>query len=415
MHTEQIQTASSPSAKNASTATQGSAWLLPRPVIDRTMKIAGYELIASPAPGGNASPHANANEQMLAAIEDLVENWPFGERLVFMDAAAIAGNQAALAPLAEHKISLCCGSDEASLQLAGQLHQSGFGIVIDSTKAADSLMLPPFADYIRISPAGMPAPALEALAAAYRGNAFRRLIAVPATAEEFERCSALGVHLFQGDWYMRPGKRGTQKVEPLPTQVFTILNLVKEHADIREIEEALKLDAALSWKLLHYINSAGFGMEREIQSFRHAVTVLGYDNLQRWLTLLLIAGRDKESNPALVHAAVVRGRFTELLGKGRVGQTDLDNLFMVGVFSLIDVLLDTTRAEAIKPLNLPAPIREALLENKGAYAPFLGLAEACESGDFAKTAALARMIKVAPREVNAFRLEALAWANTLGI
>ena len=414
---EAVPSTSSAAALNAGIAAE-RGWLLHRPVLDPKMKIVGYEFIhaAPEAAGGREASPQREEQRRLAALEDLSDNWVFGDQLIFTD-AAIAANARARPLLAERQMTLCCRADAAGMESARQLHADGFTIVIDGKGAAiDNCLLPAFAGYVRFHCGELPAQMIDTLVGAYRNNAFCRLIASVDAEEEFRHCAELGVQYFQGDWFTRPGRKsGKGKVQPIPVRVFEILDLVRNHADVRQIEQALKHDVGLSVKLLRYINSAAFGLTREIQSFRHAVTVLGYEKLQRWLMLLLVTHREQDGCPALMHTAIVRGRFAELLGKGRVGREDLDNLFMVGVFSLLEALLEAPLEESVRELRLPAQVSDALLARKGVYAPFLALAEACDTSDFARIGALAQSLKVTPGEVNLARLEALSWANLLGI
>jgi c-di-GMP-related signal transduction protein len=153
-----------------------------------------------------------------------------------------------------------------------------------------------------------------------------------------------------------------------------VLNLVRQNGEIRDIEAALKHDVAMSYKLLRYINSAGFGLSCEIQSFRHAVNMLGYDKLNRWLSLLLATASKDPMAPALMYTALLRGRLMELLAAGLVDPAEYDNLFITGAFSLLDTLLGVGMEQALDAMRLPDPICDALLGNGGRYQPFLELA-----------------------------------------
>jgi c-di-GMP-related signal transduction protein len=109
----------------------------------------------------------------------------------------------------------------------------------------------------------------------------------------------------------------------------------------------------MSYKLLRYINSAGFGLSCEIQSFRHAVNMLGYDKLNRWLSLLLATASKDPMAPALMYTALLRGRLMELLSAGLVDKAEYDNLFITGAFSLLDVLLGVGMEQALDAMRLP--------------------------------------------------------------
>ena len=149
-----------------------------------------------------------------------------------------------------------------------------------------------------------------------------------------------------------------------------------------KIEDALKRDAALSFKLLRYINSAGFGLSCEIQSFRHAVAVLGYQNLYRWLALLMVtAARQSASLGTGDHRD--HARSSRRVARRRACSTaqERDNLFIVGAFSLLDAIFKVPLDTIVEQIPLPEPVLDALFRHEGAYGPMLSIVEATESFD----------------------------------
>jgi EAL and modified HD-GYP domain-containing signal transduction protein len=116
-------------------------------------------------------------------------------------------------------------------------------------------------------------------------------------------------------WFFLRGRPMAEKLNPGHAQIVRVLNLVRRNAEVKEIETALKQDVALSYKLLRYINSAGFGLSCEIESFRHAVTILGYDKLNKWLPLLLVTASRDASAAALMQTAIARGHLMEVLAR----------------------------------------------------------------------------------------------------
>lgn len=214
-------------------------------------------------------------------------------------------------------------------------------------------------------------------------------------------------------WFFLHGVPVTNRIDPAHAQIVRVLNLVRHNADVREIESALKHDVTLSFKLLRYINSVGFGLSCEIQSFRHAVSILGYDKLNRWLSLLLFTASKDPSAPALMQTAIARGRFMELIGQGFFDHAALDNLFITGTFSLLDILLGANLQTALGQMNLPEVINDALLRREGVFAPFLELAMACERGDIAALEDLAGELHLDAKAVNHAQVEALTFADSL--
>lgn len=216
-------------------------------------------------------------------------------------------------------------------------------------------------------------------------------------------------------WFFLKGMPVAGKLNASHGQIVRVLNLVRKNAEIKEVEAALKQDVTLSFKLLRYINSAGFGLVTEIHSFRHAVTLLGYDKLNKWLSLLLVTASKDAAAPALMQTAIVRGRFMEILGlaSGAFDKTQADNLFITGAFSLLDALLGTHMDALLEQMNLPDGIGSALLRQGGPFASWLDLALASESEDLAALATKSAALGLDVDRVNHAQIEALVFADSL--
>ena len=214
-------------------------------------------------------------------------------------------------------------------------------------------------------------------------------------------------------WFFLRTKPKAKKLAPSHGQIVRLLNLVRKNAEVRDLEAALKQDVALSFKLLRYINSAGFGLSCEIQSFRHAVTILGFDKLHKWLSLLLVTASKDPTAPALMQTAIVRGRFMEIVGAGFFDKSELDNLFITGAFSLLDVLLGTPMEAILEEMHLPEGVTDALLQNESVYKPFLELAVAAESDRDTSLAQISASLQLEVSRLNQAQLQALSFADSL--
>ncbi len=233
------------------------------------------------------------------------------------------------------------------------------------------------------------------------------------TAQQHEQVERLGVQLFQGFWFAKPVLITGQTIRPAQAVIIQLINLVRKQATTAEIEEVLKRDASLSFNLLRFINSSGFGLSCEVTSFRHAVMILGLKKLFRWAALLLTTSRAGGVPAAVGATAIVRGRLMELLAAEMLPPEECDNAFVVGVFSLLDTMLGMPMDKALDAISLPEPVVSALLLRRGVLAPFLELTEACESGDDAAFERVAGELHLSNRQVNLAHLQALAWAESL--
>lgn len=231
--------------------------------------------------------------------------------------------------------------------------------------------------------------------------------------QQYDLCASMGMHAFAGNLHLTPRlQEQPRELNPAQTMILELMEMVKNGDDVRQLESVLKRDAALSYRLLRYINSAGFGLGCEIQSLRHAVTLLGYSPLYRWLGLLMATSTTTGYSPVLMQTAVIRGRFAELLCAGFLPKSEAENMFVAGMFSLLDRLLGIPMEEVLEKIQLSDSVSEALLSREGIYGPFIALAEACESnaGD---VASMAGNLFVSAEHVNQAHLAAIAWAQSL--
>ena len=233
------------------------------------------------------------------------------------------------------------------------------------------------------------------------------------TAEQHEQVRRLGVKLFQGFWFAKPVLIKGQTIRPAQAVIIQLINLVRKQATTAEIEEVLKRDASLSFNLLRFINSSGFGLSCEITSFRHAVMILGLKKLFRWAALLLTTSRVGGVPAAVGTTAIVRGRLMELLAMELLPPDECDNAFVTGVFSLLDTMLGMPMDKALDAISLPESVIAALLLRRGVLAPLLQLTEACESGDEEVFAKVCEELQLSNRQVNLAHLQALAWSESL--
>lgn len=296
-----------------------------------------------------------------------------------------------------------------------ELRKRGFRLAFDQgvLKKAYASWLP-LASFLKLDMAAMKPELIEPLVKFAQTNTKATIVAEKVeTAEQFQKMLGLGVKLFQGYWFAKPALVKAQTIRPSQATIIQLINLVRKQAETSEIEDLLKKDPTLSFNLLRFINSSGFGLSCEITSFRHAVMILGLKKLFRWAALLMTTSRDSGAPPAVGTTAVVRGRLMELLAAELLPAEECDNAFVVGVFSLLDAMLGVPMEKALESVALPQPVLDALLHRTGVFAPFLELTIACETGDDEAFGRAADSLHLSNRQVNWAHLQALTWAETL--
>jgi c-di-GMP-related signal transduction protein len=235
--------------------------------------------------------------------------------------------------------------------------------------------------------------------------------------EQMEQCLKLGFTLFQGYYFAKPTIIAGKKLEHSKLSLMKLMGLLLSDAETSKLEEALKPEPGLTVNLLRMTNSVGAGTSEKITSLRHAITVLGRRQLQRWLQLLVFSSGAQAgaSNPLLMLAAT-RGRLMELLAEDlRPGDSALaDRAFMAGIMSLMPALVGLPIAEIVAPLGLTGDVRDALCEGSGQLGDMLHLAESSESGDLETlTCNLAKLPGLSAKRLNQAQTSALQWANSI--
>jgi c-di-GMP phosphodiesterase len=168
---------------------------------------------------------------------------------------------------------------------------------------------------------------------------------------------------------------------PLPTDVTVVLDLIKgveRDEPVAKLEAMLKRDPTVAFRLMRYLNSPAFGLSVEISSFGHAVMLLGHQRLKRWLALLLASSSKEPGAKATMHAAVRRGLLMEELARSHNDPEMSGEMFICGVFSLLDKLLRQPASQLLDGIPVPERVRLALLGEGGPYLPYLQLVEAVE-------------------------------------
>ncbi|MVW62842.1 HDOD domain-containing protein [Massilia sp. NEAU-DD11] len=395
-------------------------FIVREPLLDPKQRVIGYELRWQQRDG---QPLGDADLERLVAfvaehVVDEEQGWLLRDKTLFLDAVPAMLSLDALHALPPERTvlslpvrDLANPDTRAAVQA---LRAGGVGI---SIRGADLTLLgknlSPFASYAEVRFAGADVAAQARAYAAAKQSALRLVGRPVSTWQDFDACAALGLDAFVGKLHLTPRPGNPVKgMNPAQTIILQLMQMVQNNEDVPKIEAVLKRDPALIYKLLRFINSAGFGSGRDIQSLRQAIAMLGYAPLYRWLVLLLATASTSGYSPVLMETAVVRARLCELLGQTYLPRSEGEHLFVAGMFSLLDRLLGLPMKEVLDTIQLPEQVVQALLGRDGVYGPYLALAEACElNSDL--VASLAASLDISPLDVNKAHLSALAWAQNV--
>jgi EAL and modified HD-GYP domain-containing signal transduction protein len=210
-----------------------------------------------------------------------------------------------------------------------------------------------------------------------------------------------------------PTTASRNALPPDMTVVMELINGIENDLPAARLEAILKRDPALGFRLMRYLNSPAFGLSVEINSFGHALMLLGQSRLKRWLILLLATPqKDARSRPAMF-AAVRRGFIMEELVRPQRDAEMSGEMFICGVFSLLDRLLQQPFEVLLKGVPVPERVQDALLGRGGPYQGYLDLVRAIEAESVFDIRECAERVFLSPAEVNVALLAALNAARHL--
>ena len=231
--------------------------------------------------------------------------------------------------------------------------------------------------------------------------------------EDFDFCFKLGATLFHGPFITSRERWEARNLGPNYSRLTLLLNRLRQDANTREIVNLIKQDAAIALRLLRYINSAANGLHEQVSSIERAIVLLGRMPLQRWLALMLCASNRKQPRAdAVLEAALVRARTMELIAASHP-LPEREAMFLTGLLSLIDVILQQPMEHALEALAIDSAIRDAILDNRGPCAAALALARACENRDISGIIFNAAACDITPEQASIWYMDALAWTLTL--
>ena len=308
--------------------------------------------------------------------------------------------------------------DDAVVARCRDLKKLGFQLALDDVSATEQIRpLAGLADIVKVD-FRLTTPAQQRQIASDFKTSQTRLVAEKVeTAEEYQRACQLGYTYFQGYYFERPAILTSNRVSSLKSTYIQVLNeLTHQDLDYTQLERLFKHDPPMTYRLLRYLNSALFSWASPIHSVRHALSLLGEAELRRWLGLLGLASLAEGKPSALIVTAVIRGRFGELVSARTGLGSRSSEMFLMGLLSLFDTVLECPMEDVLAGLGLSNDVREALL-GAGDESSRLGrvfrLILAWENADWDRVIALSASLSVDTGEVSDVYTEAVNWSDRI--
>jgi c-di-GMP-related signal transduction protein len=301
--------------------------------------------------------------------------------------------------------------DDLVVAACQRLKKAGYAIALDDFGVNDPReSLASMADFIKVDLRSTSVTDCAAMVKRYTAKRCRMLAEKVETQEEFLTAKKAGFSYFQGYFFRRPEVMQAREIPANQVNYLRLLQaLSRPELEPRELEDAIKGEASLCYRLLRYLNSAAFGFRTEIKSIRHALAILGEREVRRWLRLVVTLGAGQNKPSDLVLSALVRARFCELLApKVKHGESDL---FLVGLLSMMDAILELPMGLVLEGISVDSETKAALLGNPGLLSPICQLMMAQEAGDWQGIANASQQLHLPESFVAECHWQAMQWAR----
>lgn len=342
-------------------------------IYDRNLKVMGYELLYRNSESNSATftDHTQAtcdtiiNSFMNIGIERLV-----GSAQAFINLPEAFITDEKLTPvLKEQSILEIMDNIKPSSKLINgleRLKSNNFKIALDGFSfSEDKIPFLLLADYVKIDINNKSESDIRQQLKQLSQYELKLIAQKVESHELYTFCRDLDFDFFQGFFFSQPQIIRQKNVPSNKLVIIKLLNkLQNPELNFEELESILAQDVGLSYKLLRYINSAAFALRNEVHSIKEAIILLGIQNIKNWISLILMTKVIDAKPSELIATALVRGKMCELLAE-RYNPELTPNMFIIGLFSVLDTIMDTPMDELLDTVTLSSPVKMALLDQQG--------------------------------------------------
>lgn len=393
-----------------------------QPIFDARKTLFGYELLyrASSENRYAASDAARATTSVISDASFLhgLENLAAGHKLfINFPRELLSSGVETFLPSNQLVVEIVEDIEPTQPVLDACLRMKRAGYMLALDDVTDPARPAEFGELIDIIKVDLPAldPAMQAEIMRRYGTRGMTLLAEKVeTPADFERLARLGYALFQGYFFSKPEMIARRDIPAYKWNYLRLLQAIyRPELDPAELERIIKSEVALCYKLLRYLNSPVFGFRGEIRSVRHAITLLGEQKLKKWVTLLALASMGKDKPEELLVSCLLRASWCESLA-GKIGMKDREgDLFLLGLFSRVDAILDRPMAEILNQLPVAADIKAALAGGDSKFHDVLHMVDTYEHADFDRTEELASALGIHRDSIPSSYLCAIDWAHEI--
>ena len=348
-------------------------------VFDRGKHVWAYELKYQSGGNRHLDGDLATSDVILNAFAEIGVERVVGHKHAFIDATRSTITGDLPLPVTPSQVTLqfdarLVAPNFEFVKAARRRKAEGFHLALDNFSYSDEFLpLLQLADYVKVEVQDIGEQAVAQLLPLVKSAGGAVVAKGVSDEQSLTLYRRLGCSHFQGDFLFKPQSLHRRRA----ARNFAILaelmsKLRQPSVEFGDIEEIIKRDAGLSVMLLRFLNSAGFGLRVEVTSIRQAVALLGLDEFGRWVTLLALAS-DNDKPSELLVTALLRAKTCEQIARHLRAEDGGNAAFLVGLFSLLDAMLDQPLEEILAELPVPASMKSALMDHSGTEGEILAL------------------------------------------
>jgi EAL and modified HD-GYP domain-containing signal transduction protein len=392
-----------------------------QPILDTRLQVFAYELLFRGGPQNSFQPFANAASSVIAdsiTLFDLDMLTGHARAFVNVDEMALRLGAPRLLPADRIVVEILetVRPTEDILGACRELRSAGYQLALDDFVDSEEIApLVEFASFLKIDFQMFDARTRRALARKYTDNNIGLLAEKVETESEFREARELGFSYFQGYFFCKPSMLETREIpgnKTIQLQLLAAVAAPELRFDI--IEKLLKQEPSLLYRLLRYLNSPILGLRSEVRSVRHAMVVLGENEFRRWGSIFAIISMSAGKSPELIRTALTRAFFCEEFSAAAGLREKDSSLFLMGLLSITDALLDKPMREVLKSLPVIQEVKIALCGGTNRVRDVYELVLALERAEWIRLSDIAARIGCDEGKIPDCYLSALLRATSIG-
>ena len=395
-----------------------------QPILNRSEEIVAYELLFRSA-GSSAACIGDASQATASVIINTLSGFGLENILghhkgfINLDLELLMDDALHLLPKGQVVLELLetLSVTAELIEQCRALKGNGFTLALDDHEySPDFHELYQIVDIVKVDLMASPVAQLAEMVQQFKRYPLQLLAEKVETQEEFKLCLELGFNLYQGYFFAKPAVMEKKRLDESGNAILKLMRLLNEDAELTLIEKSIKESAGLTYKLLLLVNSVGMGSRNKIETVRHAVTMIGRQQIKRWIQLAIFAGSDRRGmeNP-LLDMAAVRARIMESLIEHCRGlkeqQDSAEKAFMTGILSILEKVYDVPMHEMVQSLNLSKDVAQALVSHAGEFGKLLHITELLEVMDFDHIQTHLDQMELTLENVLQAQMNAYAWRS----